>query len=685
MATADQYAQWLIANRDKKGTSQFDAVSKAYELAKVEEGEAPVEEPIFPELETPVAPVEPVVAAPVVPDPDVPVLSPEGELILPAPPGRPVERELTHPEQVVGLYDVGKTLLSGATTGMAGQFVGTMKGIAEQVRAGEFGTYEAADAIEAEANRLAAEWTRMPETEAGRRMLGQVAEAAEAVAPVVEPLAPLAAEFQALTQSVRAASPLLREVSPAERRPEAERIEPVIDEVEAPEAPAPIAAPELVGEAELVGPAGERIAPGTRLPVGAMGVPQERIRAEKAAALPVPVELTRGAVTRDAAQLAFEKEWIKSPDLGQPLRDRAEENNLQALHNFDALIDMTAAQAPDVAATGNAVTKALSEGYKKAKNQTRVAYSKARNSEEAKAPVDMNRAVSVGDEVDPVDGTLFDYINSKPRGVESSKVTDSARATALKLGVAKEDDAGDLVPVDNVTLGQIEDFRRELSGMAGLGDKTGLRDETIMKLIIDAQTEGVGGDLYKKARALRTQQARKYENRAIVARLVNNVRGMDDPKVAADEVFRKSILNSSPDEIRFLRRVLATTGEDGKQAWSELQGATMRHIRDESTKGMGMDSQDNPIISPAKLHNVVTQLDKNGRLDLMFGKSRADTIRDLNEVVRYINTVPPGTLVNNSGTVAAALAAMGIVGDVGITVAAGVPAPIINTLKGIVG
>jgi hypothetical protein len=37
MATANEYAQWIVNNADKKGTSEFETVAKAYELAKQEE------------------------------------------------------------------------------------------------------------------------------------------------------------------------------------------------------------------------------------------------------------------------------------------------------------------------------------------------------------------------------------------------------------------------------------------------------------------------------------------------------------------------------------------------------------------------------------------------------------------------------------------------------------------------
>ena len=37
MASAEEYAQWIVNNADKKGTPEFQTVAKAYEEAKAEE------------------------------------------------------------------------------------------------------------------------------------------------------------------------------------------------------------------------------------------------------------------------------------------------------------------------------------------------------------------------------------------------------------------------------------------------------------------------------------------------------------------------------------------------------------------------------------------------------------------------------------------------------------------------
>ena len=438
-------------------------------------------------------------------------------------------------------------------------------------------------------------------------------------------------------------------------------------------------APGAPGESMGTAMAPEGVARGS---VGAAATPDAVRRVTTAESLRVPVTLTKGAAQRDAAQLAFEKEQMKG-EFGAPLRNRAEENNLQILQNFDATIDATGAKAAfsGPAATGGSVVNALSTGWQAAKNKTRVAYTKAKNSPEAQAAVDTNSVVTIGKGDQEITDSLIGYINSKITGLPSSLVPDTARKLLIKMDLAAVDDAGNLI-AKPATVGKLEEFRKELSGTAKFDDNVGLREETILKKLVDAQTDPVSGPLYKEARALRTKQANKFEDRAIVARLIKNRAGMKDPQVAVDQVFQRSILNGSPEEITFLKRVLLTSGKDGQQAFKELQAATAQHIRDQSTSGVGTDSAGRALVSPAQLNRVVSQLDKNGRLDIIFGKQEAERMRDLNEVVKYVTTVPPGTLINSSGTAGTLLAALAEAGLFGAT--SGIPVPVMSGINQII-
>jgi len=616
MATADEYAAWIVKNSAKRGTPEFDTVAQAYQLAKSEETTAVTQQQIA------------------------------------QPPAQP-----SIGQQIVGAGETALTLGTGAVGGTLGTLAGTLQGLSQQILSGNFGTPEAMRAVEKAAAEGAQALTYQPRTQAGQE---QVQAVGQVLANVLPPVLPAIAAPGAVMQAARTAVPTVgaagQIAGAAGRRAATATGQAIAKPVQA----ATTAVRETLGMEVTPTPAQA----GARVSAGAAATPEALRRTTTAEGLPVPVTLTKGAATRDAQQLAFEKEQIKS-DLGGPLRQRAEENNLQALQNFDALAEMTDAQLMDLSSTGGAVVKSLTEGLTAAKNRTRAAYKAAEKAGELENNVTLS--------------TVVDYINENIPEGDLAPILKAAQQKAIAIGAAVPDANGRLV-AQPITLRQAESLRQtfQRAGFEGADQFHG----GSLKRAFDVETEGLGGDLYKKARQIRLEQARKFENRAIVARLIKNRKGMEDPQVAADQVFRKSILNSSPEEITFLKRVLLTSGNDGQQAFKELQGATVRHLRDEATKGMGMDSQDRPLISPAKLHQSVQALDANGRLDVILGKKNAQVVRDLDDVVRYVTTVPPGTLVNSSGTAGTLLAAMAEAGATGALT--GLPLPVASGIRQII-
>lgn len=617
MATADEYAAWIVQNSAKRGTPEFDTVAQAYQLAKSEETTAVTQQQI----------------------------------------ARPPQ-EPSIGQQLVGAGETALTLGTGAIGGTLGMLAGTGAGLAQQILSGQFGTPEAANAVEQAAAKGAQSLTYQPRTQAGQE---QVQAVGQVLSNVLPPVLPMIASPNMALQATRNAAPIMQATAQRGAGAAQQAARATGQAVARPIQAATTAVRETLG---VEAPAAPATATGARTAAGAAATPEALQRTTTAEGLPVPVTLTRGAATRDAQQLAFEKEQIKS-DLGGPLRQRAEENNLQALQNFDALVDMTDAQLADLSATGGAVVKSLTEGLTAAKNKTRAAYKAAEKAGELEDNVTLSSVV--------------DYINENIPEGDLAPVLKAARAKAVAVGAAIPDESGNLI-VQPITLKQAESLRQtfQRAGFEGADQFHG----GSLRRVFDAETEGLGGDLYKKARQTRIEQARKFENRAIVARLIKNRKGMADPMVAADQVFRKSILNASPEEITFLKRVLMTSGNDGQQAFKELQGATVRHLRDEATKGMGMDSQDRPLVSPAKLHQSIRALDANGRLDIILGRQNAQIVRDLDDVVRYVTTVPPGTLVNSSGTAGTLMAAIAEAGATGALT--GLPLPVASGLRQIV-
>ena len=529
-------------------------------------------------------------------------------------------------DKLVGTGETALTLLTGATGGLFGTVGGGLTGAYEEAQAGRFGTPEAARRIEQRAALGAQRYTYEPRTQASQEQLQSIGSLLQMVPP--QPgIAP--GMFSAQRPTLRQGANIVRNAF--EEAPMLSRVEPTMGSS-----------------------------------AGAAAASMPLVRETTATALPVPVTLTRGARTRDAAQLAFEKEQMKGP-LGAPLRERSEQNNLEILKNFDTLIEETGAQVAQAgpAATGNKVIDALSQGWNGAKAKTRAAYTKAENAGELQAPVALD--------------SLADFINQNMPEASVAPVLNLAKNKGIQLGVLEQLEDGSVraLPAD---LRTTELLRRSIGNTIGT-DPTNQLFGGKLKEVIDISTEGLGGDLYKDARALRNQQARKFEGRAVVANLLTKVKGKDDPKIEASEVFQKSILNGSPEEITFLKRVLFTSGKDGQTAWNEVQGSTMKHIVDEATSGIGTDSMGNKIVSPAKLNAAIQGLDKNGRLDIVLGKQKAQTVRDLNDVLQYVQTVPPGTLINSSGTAAMFLAAIGEAGLTGYLTGGVVPLPVLSGIR----
>lgn len=558
---------------------------------------------------------------------------------------------------LIGAAETALTLGTAATGGLFGTVGGAITGAREEIKAGRFGTPQAARAISERAGAGAQQYTYMPRTEAGMEQVQAIGQ----VAGLLPPVLPGALPTGMLSQSVRQAAPI---VSATALRG-AEAVRQGTGQVVA----AAKKTPTIVRES-----LGLDVAPTTqttRGSAGAAATPMGLQREQTAESL--GVKLTLGEKERDPSQLAFEKEAVKGP-LGQPLITRAEQNNLSIMQRFDELLDETGAevaQKGDIAVTGNKLIDALSSGYAGAKAKTRAAYENAKTKGELEVPTSITG--------------VADYLNQNIPEATVAPILKVAREKGISLGIFKQLEDGTLEAQPS-TLADVELLRRSINNTIGI-DPTNINFGRELKNKIDLSTEGLGGEAYKEARALRKQQAIKYEGRAIVANLLTKVRGRDDPKIEASQAFQKSILGATPEEITFLKRVLFTSGKDGQQAFRELQGATIDYLRKEAVKKGRTDSQGRPVVDTGAVRNATEALDANGRLDIMLGKKGAQNIRDVNEVLSYINTVPPGTLINNSGTAATLMENLRnnfAVGGAEMALTGfftGIPAPVLTSLR----
>lgn len=376
---------------------------------------------------------------------------------------------------------------------------------------------------------------------------------------------------------------------------------------------------------------------------------QRRARAEQ---LPVPIKLTKGQAERTFEQQRFERETAKDSNVGQPLRERFAEQNQKILQNFDAWVDQTGSSSPNLRATGQGVTQALVNKSKAAKQRIREAYNKADQAGETAMHVS----------TDP----LHKYIDDH--------VPEAINAPVLHSVKAKIEQLEGGTP-GSMSIRDLEEIRKMINRVSD-STPTNAHFGGEVKSLIDSMTKDKGGDLYKQARSFRERYAKEFENQGVINKLITTKSGSSDRRVAYEDVFQHAILSGSLDDLRSVRRSLQTAGPEGKQAWRELQGETVRHLKDVATKNVQRDINGNSIISPAALDKMVKDLDKDSKLDYVFGKQGAQQIRDINDLAKDVYTSPPGS-VNTSNTSSALISAL----DAAFGALTGLPAPAATALN----
>lgn len=658
-------------------------------------------------------------------------------------------------EKIVGTGEAALTLATGATGGTVGMIGGTLKGLAEQILSGQFGSQQAADLVQKSAMQGAQALTYAPRTQSGQEQVQAVGEVLQNVPPVIPVVGPIGA----VAASTKMAAPVVAATASRVAAPVVQATK------RAGQAVAKVVEPIMPGATV------KKPTPGTQASGGSAGVDMATLRQAKADELPVPIKLTEGQKTRQFEQQRFERETAKLPEVGAPIRERFAQQNQQLRQNLDAFIDMTGAQAGESEfrrATGMAVNEALRSRAARDKARIRVLYKEAEKAGEMQAPVSVQQVIDVlndsrsaestapvlvaarkelirlGGAVEDANGQL---VHIKPTasapgslpvgettlrpGVDGAvwltkdpeRATRYARQAAEKNGGepvvvrVRESEApqdptnfGDdytrsvagAIPIESKIVGKVvpeegywyhgtsqqkssggmslanmEQLRKFVNSVTG-NDPTNIKFAGDLKRAIDASTEGLGGNLYQQARAARARYAADYENIGLVKNLLGFKRGTTDRAIALEEVLNRSIIDpgTSLDTVRQIRRLLQTEGPKGMQAWKELQGGTLQYVKEEALRNVASDQFGNRIVSPAQLDRVITQLDKSGKLDFVFGKKGAEQLRTINDVAKDVLTAPPGA-VNTSNT-AGVLAGMM---DIAISGTAGVPAPIMTSFR----
>ena len=359
---------------------------------------------------------------------------------------------------------------------------------------------------------------------------------------------------------------------------------------------------------------------------GAASTDQALVRQQRALEQNIP--LTKGEQLQDFGLLKRESDLPKeNPVLAKGLTEFKQSQKQSILKRFEQLSEQTGAEYADPTAyrkVGSLVDSALVKEFDAKKLKVDQAYQAARDAGETKQVVST--------------APLEQWLNTNAGKAISVPEINSIKADLIALKKATN---------GQVTIDDLEELYKSAGQLGKPGDPSGLFMKQV-KGVINDMTDGAGGDLYRAARAQRAELGKDFENTYRVAKLLGTKGGYADRAVALDDVFSHVVLDGSLEEMRTVTKLLKKGGEQGQQAYAELQGQTIQHLKDQLTKNASGQ------LSFAKLKSAIDTLDREEKLTYMFGKQGRQTLVDVRDVLQDALVKPEGAVnYSNTGSVLA--------------------------------
>jgi hypothetical protein len=354
--------------------------------------------------------------------------------------------------------------------------------------------------------------------------------------------------------------------------------------------------------------------------MGAASTAEDLMREERLQRLNLPA--TAGERTKNLAQQQFEadiergaisgvSEGKKEKLIAEMSRFREQQKEAIS-RKLESMTSQTGAEVADptqMRQVGKLVDEAVVNAFEKKFNTYKQAYAKA------------DTAGETLEEVSYKD--IIDFINQKTPTMRQKidPILDSV-AESLKIN--------DPTGKGTISIRALDEIYQEAGKVKGSPNAKQLKN------LMDQATEGAGGDLYRAARNQRKQLANEFENVSRVDKLLGTKAGYVDRQVAYEDIFKHVVLDGSLEEMRTVTTLLKKAGPQGRQAYAELQGQTIQHLKDLLTKGDQMSFKN--------FNTAVKQLDYDDKLVYMFGKRGRDEIIDLRDALKDILVKQPGAV-----------------------------------------
>jgi len=375
---------------------------------------------------------------------------------------------------------------------------------------------------------------------------------------------------------------------------------------------------------------------------------------------------TAGQLSGDFEMQRFESEAAKSAGAANELlrkqTDAQNARSFQLLNDFEEEFNPISTSQAN---RGEIVTGVLGKAEKADREAARQLYKQAEESGAMAGDVD----------IAPLEKYLVEN-RANAQKASSLSNAESLVENAKKLTKAEGGTDNEAA----ITIKQLEDLRSNIGKNTDWASPDSAYTPELKRIIddiLDNASVDAGG-AYKAARSAWKGYRDKYANRELTAKLLGTKRGGIDRRVAMEDVFNQSVLKGKKEDLVHLLSVLGKSGDDGKQAINELRSGFIEHLRDKAFGNVSsVTAEGLPSISTAQAVKVVRELDKSGKLGVLFKTADAQKLRDFSEVVQMLNSKRFGAVnTSNTGSVMAALLESGA-----SAMLSGVPIPVMTGIK----
>lgn len=329
------------------------------------------------------------------------------------------------------------------------------------------------------------------------------------------------------------------------------------------------------------------------------------------------VPITRGQATRDPAQLGAEANLMKTQAGKGLVQTRADQD--AALHHNLALIrgDVApTAKATTTTGAGQSVQGAARRKLQVLEAQKNRLYTKARKDGETAAPVD----------IAALKEWLSQPVNQRHAGFLNSAI-------------------GDYEKGGRVSVNDLENIRKEaVAYTLGPPSEQGhYAGEAIGK--IDEILDRSGGSVYKAARRANRDIKEEFDRQSAIKALTGSKTGTTDRRVALEDTVDQVLLRGSADDLRKVKQTLTQGGTEqtrkrGAQGWADLQAAGIDYLREKAGGARRITNADEGQQFQSQFLDALHDMDRDGKLDVLFGERAAQRIRLLSKTVTDVRTTP---------------------------------------------